>query len=122
MLSDKIGMQLHDRETTGEPLTTQEKEQLEAWYVQQDAAEMIILKAAQMPLPNLVFMQDRIDAAISKLTVSVQRLQQITQENKSEHVCQRAGLLTGKLGDAFFEPLFRRGTSSMGVNYLMRLS
>jgi cell division septum initiation protein DivIVA len=28
-------------------------------------------------------MQDRIDNAISQLTVSVQRLEQITQENKS---------------------------------------
>ncbi len=83
MLSDELGMQLHDRETTGEPLTTQEKSQLEAWYAQQDAAETAMLKAAQMPLPNLVFMQDRVDAAISQLTVSVQRLQQITHENKS---------------------------------------
>jgi hypothetical protein len=83
MLSDELGMQLHDRETTGESLTTQEKAQLEAWYVQQDAAETAMLKAAQMPLPNLVFMQDRIDAAISQLSVGVQRLQQITHENKS---------------------------------------
>jgi hypothetical protein len=65
MLSDELGIQLHDRETTGESLTTQEKEQLEAWYVQQDAAETAMLKAAQIPLPNLVFIQDRIDAAIS---------------------------------------------------------
>jgi hypothetical protein len=42
-----------------------------------------MLKAAQMPLPNLVFMQDRIDTAISQLSIGVQRLQQITQENKS---------------------------------------
>jgi hypothetical protein len=83
MLSNELGMQLHDRETTGELLTTQEKEQLEAWYAQQDAAEAAMLKAAQMPLPNLVFMQDRIDTAISQLTASVQRLQQITHENKS---------------------------------------
>ena len=82
MLSDELGMQLHDRETTGETLTAEEKEQLEAWYAQQDAAETTMLKAAQMPLPNLVFVQDRIDTAISQLTVSVQQLQQITQENK----------------------------------------
>jgi hypothetical protein len=105
MLSDQLGMQLHDRETTGEPLTTQEKAQLEDWYAQKDMTEAAMLKAAQVPLPNLVFMQDRIDTAISQLSFGVQRLQQITQENKSEHVFQRAGLLTGKLGDAFFEPL-----------------
>lgn len=83
MLSDELGMQLHDRETTGETLTAEEKEQLEAWYAQKDLTEAAMLKAAQVPLPNLVFMQDRIDTAIFQLTVSVQRLQQITQENKS---------------------------------------
>ncbi len=83
MLDDRLGMQLHDRETTGETLTTQEKAQLEAWYAQKDLTEAAMLKAAQVPMPNLVFMQDRIDTAISQLTVSVQRLQQITQENKS---------------------------------------
>jgi GH24 family phage-related lysozyme (muramidase) len=50
MLSDELGMQLHDRETIGEPLTTQEKAQLEAWYAQKDAAETAMLKASEMPL------------------------------------------------------------------------
>ncbi len=82
MLSNELGMQLHDRETTGETLTTQEKAQLEDWYAQKDMTEAATLKAAQMPLPNLVFMQDRTDTAISQLSVSVQRLQQITSKNK----------------------------------------
>lgn len=83
MISDQLGMHLHDRETRGETLNTQEKTQLEAWYVQKDLAEAVMLKAAQVPLSNLVFIQDRLDTAISQLTVSVQQLQQITQENKS---------------------------------------
>jgi hypothetical protein len=32
MLSDELGMQLHDRETRVELLTEQERTQLEAWY------------------------------------------------------------------------------------------
>lgn len=83
MVSDEIGMQLHDRETIGEPLTAQEKAQLEAWYAQKDVAEAAMLEAAQVPLPNLVVLQDQVDTAISQLTVGVQQLQQITQENKS---------------------------------------
>jgi hypothetical protein len=83
MVSDELGMQLHDRETIGEPLTAQEKEQLEAWYAQKDAAEAAMLKAAQVPLPNLVVLQDQVDTVISQLTVGVQQLQQITQENRS---------------------------------------
>ena len=83
MLSDEIGMQLHDRETIGEPLTAQERSQLEAWYAQKDAAEKSMLEATQMPLPNLVILQDQVDIAIEQLTAGVQRLHQITQENKS---------------------------------------
>jgi hypothetical protein len=82
MLSDELGMQLHDRETIGESLTTQEKAQLEAWYAQKDAAETVMLEAAQVPLPNLVMLQDRVDTTIKQLTDGVQRLYQITQENK----------------------------------------
>jgi hypothetical protein len=83
MLSDELGMQLHDRETIGESLTTQEKAQLEAWYAQKDAAETAMLEATQVPLPSLVMLQDRVDATIKQLTDGVQRLYQITQENKS---------------------------------------
>jgi hypothetical protein len=83
MLSDKLGMQLHDRETIGEQLNTQEKVQLEAWYAQKDAAETAMLKATQVPLPNLLRLQDRVDSTIEQLTAGVQRLNQITQENKS---------------------------------------
>jgi hypothetical protein len=83
MVSDELGMQLHDRETIGEPLTAQEKAQLEAWYTQKDAAEKSMLEATQVPLPNLVALQDQVDIAIEQLTTGVQQLQQITQENKS---------------------------------------
>lgn len=83
MVSDELGMQLHDRETIGEPLTAQEKAQLEAWYVQKDAAEKSMLEAAQVPLPNLAVLQDRVDIAIEQLTIGVEQLHQITQENKS---------------------------------------
>ncbi len=85
MVSDKLGMQLHDRETIGELLTAEEKAQLEAWYAQKDAAEKSILEAAQLPLPNLVVLQDRVDIAVEQLTAGVQRLHQITQENKLLH-------------------------------------
>jgi hypothetical protein len=83
MLGDEFGMQLHDRQTSGEPLTAQEKAQLDAWYAQKDAAEKSMLEATQVPLPNLVALQDRVDITIEQLTAGVQRLHQITQENKS---------------------------------------
>jgi hypothetical protein len=56
MLSDELGMQLHDRETTGEPLTAQEKAQLEAWYAQKDAVESAMLQGTQVQLPDLMML------------------------------------------------------------------
>jgi hypothetical protein len=82
MISDELGMQLHDRETIGESLTTEEQAQLEAWYAQKDAVETAMLEATQVPLPSLVMLQDQVDVAIEQLTDGVQRLNQITQENK----------------------------------------
>ena len=83
MVSDELGMQLHDLETIGESLTAQEKAQLEAWYAQKDTTEKSMLEATQVPLPDLIALQDQVDIAIEQLTVGVQRLHQITQENKS---------------------------------------
>ncbi len=47
------------------------------------SAETAILEAAQVPLPNLFSLQDRVDSTIEQLTAGIYRLYQITQENKS---------------------------------------
>jgi predicted nucleic acid-binding Zn-ribbon protein len=83
MVSDELGMQLHDRDTLGEPLTAQEQTQLAEWYATQDAAEAAMFAATQTTLPNLAALETQVDRAISELAMSAQRLQQITVENKS---------------------------------------
>jgi hypothetical protein len=83
MVSDELGMQLHDRDTLGEPLTTQEQAQLAEWYAAKDAAEAAMFAASQpAPLPNLVALETQVDQAIADVALSAQRLQQITVENK----------------------------------------
>ena len=81
MISDELGMELHDRYTLDEPLTSQEQAQLEAWYAQKDSAEAVLLEQNQPQLPNLTMLQAQLDAALAQLTVVIQRLQQITLEN-----------------------------------------
>jgi hypothetical protein len=44
-----------------------------------------LLETNHLPLPDLVVLQDQVDIAIEQLTTGVQRLQEITQENK-EHL------------------------------------
>ncbi len=82
MVSDEIGMQLHNRDTLNEPLTIQEKAQLTEWYAAKDAAEAAMFTATQAPLPNLAALETQVDRAIAELALSAQRLQQITVENK----------------------------------------
>lgn len=81
MISDELGMELHDRYTLDEPLTPQEQAQLEAWYAQKDSAEAALLEKNQPQLPSLTMLQAQLDATLAQLTAVIQRLQQITLEN-----------------------------------------
>jgi cell shape-determining protein MreC len=83
MVSDELGRQLHNRETLGESLTYQEQAQLEAWYAEQDRAEVAILSASQDSLSDPKNLQDQVNEAIEQLALSTQQLQRITSENQS---------------------------------------
>lgn len=83
MIRDELGMELHDRYTLDEPLTSQEQAQLEAWYEQKDSAEAALLEQNQPQLPNLTMLQAQLDATLAQLTAVIQSLQQITLENDS---------------------------------------
>jgi hypothetical protein len=83
MVSDELGMQLHDRDTLGQPLTAKEQAQLAEWYAAKDAAEAAMFAATQATLPNLAALETQVDCAIAELAVSAQRLQQIAVGNKS---------------------------------------
>lgn len=83
MISDSLGLALHDRYTLDQPLTPQEQEQLNAWYAQQDSAEANQINQNQPQLPNLQLLQSQLDATLAQLTAVIQRLQQITLENNT---------------------------------------
>jgi hypothetical protein len=83
MVSDKIGMKLHDRATTGEALSSAEQAQLEAWYAAKDQAEAAMFRPISAPLPDLATLQTQIDQTLAELAVNVQQLQHITQQNAS---------------------------------------
>jgi hypothetical protein len=83
MVSDEIGMELHDRATTGETLSPTEQAQLEAWYAAKDQAEAAMFVLPNPPLPDIATLQSQIDQTLAQLAVNVQQLQQITQSNQS---------------------------------------
>ena len=81
MISNELGVQLHDRWTRGQLLTAEEQTQLELWYQQQDAQE-----AKQLNLVSTVVeisdLQAQIEMTLKQLATVIQRIQQITTENQ----------------------------------------
>lgn len=80
MTPDEIGMQLHDRSTRGEILTSAEQDQLEEWYALQDAQESYLLQEEE-PLSDLSQLRMQVDTALAQLTAISQRIQTVTSEN-----------------------------------------
>jgi hypothetical protein len=80
---DVLGPQLHHRSTLDEPLSAEEQVLLDTWYAEQDAIEAAILAKSQVVLPDLNELQGAIDRTLTQLSLSVQQLQTITQQNKS---------------------------------------
>ena len=82
MISDELGIQLHDRRTRGQTLTAEEQMQLEAWYQQQDAAEAQQLNhvSTTTEIPDL---QAQIEMVLTQLTAAMGRVQQVTAENEA---------------------------------------
>jgi hypothetical protein len=80
MISDKLGLQLHDKATMGEALTDEEKAQLEAWYVQQDNTESYPAKATDNVVGAL---RSQIESALTQLMKLTQRIQRVASENET---------------------------------------
>jgi hypothetical protein len=81
MVSDELGLRLHDRDTLGQPLTPYEQEQLADWYAEKDAIEMALFESVAEPLPPLAALQLQVNQASDQLSIGVQRLQQMMLEN-----------------------------------------
>lgn len=82
MEENEIGLELHDRATRGEVLTSEEEEQLASWYAQQDAAESQYLSQSQTE-SLLVELQDQVKSTLAQLTTVSQRIQQVAHENET---------------------------------------
>lgn len=82
MISDELGVQLHDRWTRGESLTEEELAQLAAWYEAQDEAEQKLLSMPDTHA-DLVQMQAQIDTAVAELARLTNFIQEKTAENNA---------------------------------------
>jgi hypothetical protein len=81
-MSEKLSVrQLHDKATRGLPLSKSERKLLDAWYVQQDAEESVLLTASNSP--TLPALQQQIDAALGQLQTVTHHIQALTSENET---------------------------------------
>jgi hypothetical protein len=78
---DDTCQKLHDRATRGEVLTPKERSQLEAWYADQDAAEM-----AAMNLPvgeqDPAALQAGIDSVLAEIAAVAGRIRETSAQNE----------------------------------------
>ncbi len=82
MVSDKIGLQLHDKFTRGLVLSAAEKQTLEAWYAQKDATERNGVTRASAESLTDSALQQVIAEAHKRLVYLTERLQTIEEENE----------------------------------------
>jgi hypothetical protein len=80
MVADELGMRLHDRSTMGEVLTMEEQGLLDAWYVEKDGAEAVVLERRVVVMPSLrryqelVSLQSQVNERLAVLSLEQQEL------------------------------------------------
>ena len=82
MISDELGQQWHDKVTSGETLTPQERTQLNEWYAQQDAVE--IQSLSQSDGSNaLNALRTQVNQALDQVKAVAQEMQDLANTNES---------------------------------------
>lgn len=80
MISNEIGLELHDRHTRGLVLSDEEKDILDQWYEEQDVEEAneVSLTRYEVNFPDF---QRQINLALESILKMSEQLQQLIQEN-----------------------------------------
>lgn len=81
MVSDEVGLELHERATRGEQLSAEEQAQLEAWYAVQDEAEAALLGPGEVR--EIDSLEAQVESAAAQLSSVTARIQQVMAENQA---------------------------------------
>ncbi len=71
--------ELHDRQTRGEALSEEQRQRLEAWYVEQDLTEGLLLRSAAADT-ELTQLEGKISATLQQIADMTYRIQSISRE------------------------------------------
>ena len=80
-MTDSQMQALHDRATRGDLLTDEERAQLEAWYTQQDQAELGLLQLGA-PSESAVQLREQVAVAAAQLETISQQIRNVIVENE----------------------------------------
>ncbi|MBK6433293.1 hypothetical protein [Candidatus Amarolinea dominans] len=101
MILDELRPRLHDRATRGQSLTHEEAAALEAWYAQQDQAELA--QIVRTPVHDVTLLQQQIDGALTQLAKTTQQIRRLGKENAA--LRRENARLRVRLADqAIFQP------------------
>jgi hypothetical protein len=90
-------LQLHDRATRGEELTSDEQKLLDVWYSAQDLTEIEVLGSATKEGKAADSPQPQVDSALAQLTIVTGRINRLAKEN--ERLRQENALLRRQLAE-----------------------
>ncbi len=84
MIPNERGQELHCRSVQNQPLTPEERTELEAWYAKMDADEAKILSVAPSSnVEQVVELRQKIDEMLSKISVAAERLRKLDRDNET---------------------------------------
>jgi len=81
MIDHQLGIELHQKHFKGEPLTEQEEAQLQAWYAQEDEAEIKLLQVTAPDYNVIEQLRQQINDVLKQLTQLTQNIQMVAAEN-----------------------------------------
>lgn len=81
MLDNQTALQLHQKSFRGEPLTEDEREQLEIWYAYEDKQEAKVLQETN-PQDYVQQLRHQLATALNQLSQLSQQIQQMMLENE----------------------------------------
>ncbi len=80
MVSDSLGLELHDKATRGQKLSAEEETLLQTWYDEQDRAENALLHLPDKA--NVASLQAQVETTLAQIITITKQIEETSAENK----------------------------------------
>ncbi|NKQ35615.1 MAG: hypothetical protein HF973_08365 [Chloroflexi bacterium] len=80
MVSDSLGLELHDKATRGQKLSAEEETLLQTWYDEQDRAENALLNLPDNA--NAASLQAQVETTLAQIITITKQIEETSAENE----------------------------------------